>query len=261
MLCPSCQSPQEYNEHWDAYFCGTCDKWLTEPCGFTTHAECPIECWRRPEKPSLIPAAYIIGADEVGRGCLAGPLAVGAVMVLADTPRVSGVTDSKALTPLKRDAAFLALKGVMQAVVFVEAAEIDRDGIMPCLKRAFREALTRLLDQRTDPDRHTVVLVDGNPMNLGLGEEYEQDLTLKFLVKGDLLDWRIGAASIVAKVTRDRLMEQEAAKYPGYGWAKNKGYGSIDHQEAIQVLGLTPQHRATFCRRFTSTTPDILDLV
>ena len=264
MKCSLCKAKAEYDEHWDAEFCRRCDKWLSEPCGATTHDECRYDCWKRPERPSLVPVAYVIGADEVGRGCLAGPLCVGAVMVLANTPLIPGVTDSKALSPKKREAAFRALKEVMQVVVFVEAAEIDRDGIGPCLKRAFREAIVKLLDQRTDRDRHTVVMVDGNPMNLGLGEEYEHDLTIKFLVKGDALDWRIGAASIVAKVTRDRLMVEEAAKYPSYGWANNMGYGSVEHQEAIREKGLTPQHRATFCRRFTQTPrevePSILDL-
>lgn len=259
MKCSLCKAPVEYDEYWDAYFCRTCDLWVSEPCGATTHAECSHECWRRPERPSQVLACYVIGTDEVGRGCLAGPLCVGAVMVLADTPRVLGVTDSKALSPKKREAAFQALKDVTQAVVFVEAVEIDRDGIGPCLKRAFREVVVKLLDQRTDRDRHTEVLVDGNPMELGLGEEYEHDLTLKFLVKGDASDWRIGAASIVAKVTRDRLMVEEALKYPSYGFEIHKGYGTPFHLQALREHGLCFIHRASFCTRLQPRL-DVLDL-
>ena len=259
--CPSCGTPGQYDEHWDSYFCLGCDQWLSEPCGATTYKECPYECWRRAEKPSLVPAYYIIGADEVGRGCLAGPLCVGAVMVLGDMPPVSGVGDSKALTPKKREEVRLALKDLHQAVVFVGAGDIDRDGIGPCLKRAFRQAITQLLDQRTEPNRHTEVLVDGNPMNLDLEAGYETDLTMKFLIKGDATDWRIGAASIIAKVTRDEIMVREARNHPGYGFEANKGYGSAEHQEAIRVRGLTPLHRKTFCRRFLEVADEnVLDL-
>lgn len=249
MPCPTCKAPKEYNEHWDADFCRKCDKWLSEPCGATTHKECPFECWRRPEKPSLIPASYIIGADEVGRGCLAGPLCVGAVMVLEDTPAIAGVTDSKALSPKRREVLSQALKDTHQALAYIPAKDIDRDGIMPCLKRAFKQAIIQLLDQRTDPERHTVVLVDGVPMDLNLGDDYESDLTMNFLVKGDALDWRIGAASIIAKVARDRMMAETChVQFPAYSWDKNKGYGTPDHLKALREHGVSPLHRKTFCQ-------------
>lgn len=196
----------------------------------------------------------IIGADEVGRGCLAGPLCVGAVMVPEDMAWPEGVNDSKKLTPKKRTEVAARLASIQQTVVFVPAHDIDRDGMSLCLKQAFRRAIQVLLDKGETVSR---ILIDGNPQALSFGP-----IPVEFLVRGDAQDWRIGAASIIAKVTRDDLMTKAASEHPAYGWDRNMGYGSAEHQEAIRVHGLTPWHRATFCRRFLPVPQEdnILDL-
>ena len=184
---------------------------------------------------------FIFAADVVGRGCLAGPLMVGGVLVPEDMQAPEGVTDSKKLTAAQREAAYLRLAGVEKAVARIPASDIDRDGIGPSLERAFKHVVAELLAKDVPVSS---VRIDGNPM------PWVFPVTVEYIVQGDANDWRIGAASIVAKVTRDRLMVEAAREHPGYGWAKNKGYGSTDHQEAIGRLGVTPLHRATFCRRF-----------
>ena len=184
--------------------------------------------------------SVIVGLDEVGRGAVAGPLAVGAV-VLPESPRIAGLNDSKALTPEQREevAAHVKDLAVAWAVQYIEPAEIDCDGMTACLKRAFAGALAQIEQAGVHPD---VVLVDGNALNIDRRETN--------VVKGDAKCASIAAASIVAKVTRDRLMRALAPQYPGYDFGENKGYGSPQHIEAIKSLGLTPLHRKSFCRSF-----------
>lgn len=196
--------------------------------------------------------SYVIGADEVGRGCLAGPLCVGAFMVPTSMTRIEGVTDSKKLSASSREAVFARLRerpGCRFNTVLIPAADIDRFGLSWALVQGFKQAVQGLLDVGFPVEE---VLIDGNPISVGFG-----DVPTRFLVKGDALDWRVGAASIVAKVTRDRLMVEEAKNHPGYGWETNVGYGSKDHIAAIQELGLTLLHRKGFCRGFQPSTLDL----
>ena len=128
------------------------------------------------------------------------------------------------------------------AVRYVEPAEIDAAGMTACLVTAFRRALAAV----EEVVRADVVLLDGNPLHLDAREVN--------VVKGDGRCASIAAASVVAKVERDRLMEAYDAEYPGYGFAENKGYASAAHIEAIRERGLTPIHRASFCTAFSQPT-------
>ena len=184
--------------------------------------------------------SVIVGLDEVGRGAVAGPLAVGAV-VLPEKPRVAGLDDSKKLTPEQREEVAAAVEGcaLAWAVHYIAPQDIDRDGMTTCLKRAFKGALAQIEDAGVRPD---VVLVDGNPLHI---DDREVNV-----VKGDAKCASIAAASIVAKVTRDGLMRSMDADYPEYDFGGNKGYGSPQHIEAIKRCGLSPMHRKSFCRSF-----------
>jgi ribonuclease HII len=181
----------------------------------------------------------IAGVDEVGRGCLFGPVVAAAVVLdpaaEADLERL-GVTDSKRLTPARRQqlvphihdraAAFsLGLGTVM---------EIDRLNILQASLLAMRRAIERL---SVEPQ---LCLIDGNQLVPGL------KLPQQTLVKGDQTSVAIAAASILAKVWRDALIERLDAKYPGYGLKRNKGYGSVAHRQAIATLGPTRWHRRSF---------------
>lgn len=200
----------------------------------------------------------IIAADEVGRGCLAGPLVVGAVLVPEDMGRIAGVNDSKKLSPASRQRmsdVLLNTEGLKTATSWVYASTIDRAGITAALTGAFLGAVSTLLDLLEDRSQVSEVRVDGSPMpGIRFG-----NIPVKFIVKGDALDWRIGAASIIAKVARDTWMMEQHPLYPHYHWDHNMGYGTKDHTDAIRVHGLTPLHRATFCRRFVPE-ENVLDL-
>lgn len=190
--------------------------------------------------------SYVIGADEVGRGCVAGDVYVAAVMVDESSPRVEGVRDSKKLTPAARERVYAKLCGdtnVRFCVASRPASQVDRDGIQSALKECFAEAINKLSHLEEDVSE---VRVDGNPFPLLVGHP------LKFIVRGDDSDYAIGAASIVAKVTRDAYMGLMGAEYPGYGFEKHAGYGVPAHVEAIKRLGLSPIHRATFCRAWVT---------
>ncbi|MCI8469478.1 MAG: ribonuclease HII [Eggerthellaceae bacterium] len=188
-------------------------------------------------------AAVVAGLDEVGRGPLAGPLAVGAVVLGPGEP-IRGLNDSKQLRPEAREevAAAVREQALAWAVRYVEPAEIDAAGMTACLVTAFRRALAAV-EEAVGVD---LVLLDGNPLHLDSREVN--------VVKGDGRCASIAAASVVAKVERDRLMEAYDAEYPGYGLAENKGYASPAHIEAIRSRGLTPIHRASFCTAFTQPT-------
>ena len=200
---------------------------------------------------------YIIGADEVGRGCLAGAVYVGAVLVPDDKTPVEGVGDSKALTPKRREAVYETLRADGETVCQVcirPASLIDQSGIQRALFECFREAIDRCLVQV--PDGESVeIRIDGKPIGLDW-----HPIPTVYIVKGDATDWVIGAASIVAKVERDAYMVRMAGKYPVYGWDANKGYGSKAHRDAIYEHGLTPLHRATFCRNWVRKPEDSIDL-
>lgn len=182
----------------------------------------------------------VIGVDEVGRGAVAGPLTVAAV-VLPRVPHIMGLNDSKQLTPQRREAVAQEIAKVAVAIglAHVEAASIDAVGMACALRMAMSQAIR---DTGVEPD---CVLIDGNPVHV-----HEREVTV---VKGDARVAAIAAASIVAKVTRDALMVSFDSVYPGYHLAESKGYASPDHIAAIAKLGLTPIHRATFCGNFLET--------
>ena len=186
----------------------------------------------------------IVGLDEVGRGPLAGPLAVGAV-VLPREPIIEGLNDSKKLTPEKREdiAAIVKEKAAAWSVQYIEADHIDTCGMTASLVVAFRRAIAAIEEQGIKPD---VVLLDGNPLHLDPREVN--------VIKGDARCASISAASIVAKVDRDALMCRYAEQYPEYHFDSCKGYHSEEHAEAIRRYGLSPIHRKSFCTAFMQET-------
>lgn len=183
---------------------------------------------------------YIAGVDEVGRGPLAGPVVCAAViMPLDESALVSGVDDSKKVSPKKREtlAKLIKERAYAYTVFEVSEKEIDEINILEATKKGMREALLNL---KIKPD---AVITDGN---MTLDIPFPQ----KSVVHGDALSYSIGAASILAKVFRDRLMEEYAKEYPQYAFEKNKGYGTAAHIAAIRESGLCPIHRRTFTTKF-----------
>ncbi len=186
----------------------------------------------------------VAGIDEAGRGPLAGPV-VAAVAVIDRTAAkrrlLKLIDDSKKLELEDREAAYEAMIAsglVRYAVAEATVEEIDRINILQATFLAMRRALEALSQQ---PDvRLDVVLIDGNQIPPRLGCRAET------IVGGDARSYSIAAASIFAKVTRDRYMAKLAETYPGYGWETNRGYGSEEHRAAIERLGPTPHHRMSF---------------
>jgi len=176
----------------------------------------------------------IAGVDEVGRGPLAGP--VFACAVVLDPARIpEGLGDSKTLSARKRDLLFERIMAVAEVGIGeASVEEIDEHNIL----RASHIAMNRAISALSQPIDHA--LIDGNliPRDIPCSAEA--------VVKGDARSLSIAAASIVAKVTRDRLMVALDAQYPGYGWAKNAGYPTKDHMKGLLSLGVTPAHRRSF---------------
>ena len=182
-----------------------------------------------------------VGLDEVGRGPVAGPLTVGAV-ILPEHPRIEGLNDSKQVSPHDRVEMAAQIKEIALAwsVQHVEPDVIDAVGMTASLRFAFLKAVQEVEAAGNIPD---VILLDGNAMHLDSREIN--------VVKGDARCASIAAASILAKVTRDALMCEYAQVYPAYGFDSCKGYASKEHIEAIKRFGLTPIHRVSFCSAFT----------
>lgn len=183
---------------------------------------------------------FIAGVDEAGRGPLAGPVVAAAVVFerepLGDGKAFSGLTDSKALSEKKRNAFFKQLidcSFVHTAFAVIEPEEIDSINILQATWKAMALSLSGL-DRLPD-----LALVDGNPVR-GL------PCDSKNIVKGDAKSLSIAAASVIAKVTRDRIMLELDEQYPEYGFASHKGYGTKAHLEAIRKHGPLPCHRKTF---------------
>ena len=184
----------------------------------------------------------VAGVDEAGRGPLAGPVVAAAVIlprawVLEGSPDAfADLNDSKQLTEAQRDRFFAGLTGdpaVRFAIAAVEPSVIDEINILQATHRAMNQALADLGD---DVDH---ALVDGRPVR---SLRWPQTA----LVKGDSLSYSIAAASVLAKVTRDRVMREADAKWPGYGFAGHKGYPTPEHLEAVARLGPCPIHRLSF---------------
>jgi ribonuclease HII len=178
--------------------------------------------------------APVAGVDEVGRGPLAGPVTAAAV-ILDPAHIPQGLGDSKALSSTKRERLFAEIMGSAQVSVgHATVEEIDALNIL----RASQLAMERAVAGLAIPPAH--VLVDGNLIPAGLQGRAEA------IVKGDAKSLSIAAASIIAKVTRDRIMVDLAQQHPGYGWEINAGYPTKQHLEALLNLGVTPWHRRSF---------------
>ncbi len=176
----------------------------------------------------------VAGVDEVGRGPLCGPVVAAAVILDPDNIP-DGLADSKKLTAKRRDTLYaLIVDKADFSVAEASVAEIDQINILQASLLAMRRALDGLA---RSPG---FVLVDGNRLPANL------PYPAKPVVKGDDRCLSIAAASIIAKVTRDRMMTALAAEFPGYGWENNAGYGTKQHLEALQTLGVTPHHRVSF---------------
>ena len=179
----------------------------------------------------------VCGVDEAGRGPLCGPVCAAAVILPLDC-EIAGINDSKKLTEKKRDMLFdiIKEKAVAYSVVMVDAATIDEINILQATFKAMREAV-ETLSVKAD-----IALIDGN-QKPGLSIEE------RILVKGDAKSISIAAASILAKVTRDRYCLEMDEKYPEYQFAKHKGYGTKLHYEMIAEHGICPEHRRTFLKK------------
>jgi len=176
----------------------------------------------------------VAGVDEAGRGPLAGPVVAAAVILDANNIP-PGLRDSKKLSVRQREALFdLIVDNTNVSVGTASVTEIAKINILHATMLAMRRAIKGL----TPCPGH--VLVDGNRVPEGL------QMPASALVKGDDRAFSIAAASIIAKVTRDRLMSGLAREFPGYGWEKNAGYGTKQHLEALKALGVTPHHRVHF---------------
>jgi len=184
----------------------------------------------------VIPSAIIAGLDEAGRGALAGPVVAGACILPTGIPLPRFIRDSKKLTPEKREEAFIWITAhCMYGAGIVEAAFIDTYGILPATEKAMQRAVEELAQHC----RPTYLLVDGR-------DKFWFDYPHTAIIDGDNLEPCISAASIVAKVTRDRLMVQLDKTFPQYGWKIHKGYGTPEHFTAIGKFGPSRMHRLTF---------------
>lgn len=175
------------------------------------------------------------GVDEVGRGCLAGPV-VAAAVILPEECHIEGLHDSKKLTSKQRERLAIAIKekALAYAISEVSPAEIDKINILQATYRAMNKAIVSL---SLTPE---YLLIDGNRFI------NSTDIPFETIVGGDDKVASIAAASILAKTYRDHLMIQYAQKYPGYDWEHNMGYGTPKHLEGIRQKGVTPLHRLSF---------------
>jgi ribonuclease HII len=180
----------------------------------------------------------VAGVDEVGRGPLSGPVLAAAVVFPSGVPRklAALLDDSKKLTPDRRQAAFAALKASTAEIAIAAASvlEIERLNILHAAMLAMRRAVARL------PAAPDLALIDGNVAPPGLS------CPTRCVVGGDGISLSIAAASIIAKVVRDRLMMRLSLRYPGYSWETNAGYATEAHLAALHALGPTRHHRAGF---------------
>lgn len=181
---------------------------------------------------------YICGIDEVGRGPLAGPVVAGAVILPADCD-ILYINDSKKLTAAKREELYDVImeKAVAVGIGMASPQRIDEINILQATYEAMREAISKL-SVKPDILLNDAVTIPG------------VDIRQVPIIKGDAKSISIGAASIVAKVTRDRMMVEYDKILPGYGFASNKGYGSAEHIKALKEIGASPIHRASFIGNF-----------
>lgn len=182
---------------------------------------------------------YIAGIDEAGRGPLAGPVVVG-IAIMKPNSFIEGVNDSKKISEKKRELLYeqITNEAIDWSVGIVDQNEIDEINILNATKKALHMAITNL---KIKPDR---ILVDALEHIDTCGIPYTS------IIKGDAKVYSISAASIIAKVTRDRMMKEYDEIYPEYGFAGHKGYGTAKHIQAIKAYGPCPLHRKTFIKNF-----------
>lgn len=180
----------------------------------------------------------IAGCDEAGRGPLAGPV-VAASVVFPNDFYFEGINDSKKLSHDEREELFpIILSNALScSAACISHGKIDEINILNASLLAMKTAVERL---KVEPD---IILVDGNKI-------FEYDVPVFSIIKGDSKSFSIAAASIIAKVVRDRIMDRLNEHYPEYNWKKNKGYPTRKHLEAVRTFGETPLHRKTFLRKF-----------
>ena len=179
---------------------------------------------------------FVCGVDEAGRGPLAGPVCAAAVIL---NEEIEGLNDSKKLSEKKREALFdeIKEKSVSFSIAFASVEEIEEYNILNATYLAMNRAIEGL-NVKAD-----FALIDGNRVPTGITVPCET------VVKGDAKSCSVAAASILAKVTRDRLMLEEDEKYPEYNFKKHKGYGTKEHTDAILKYGLSPIHRPSFLKK------------
>lgn len=184
-------------------------------------------------------AKYICGIDEAGRGPLAGPVVVASCIMPRDS-MIEGVNDSKKISEKKRERVYeeIIKEAISYGVGVVDESKIDEINILQATKAGLTESIKEL---ETVPD---IILVDA------LREINTCNIPYRSIIKGDATSYSIAAASIIAKVTRDRLMLKYDELYPEYGFAKHKGYGTASHIAAIKEYGLCPIHRRSFVKNF-----------
>jgi len=179
----------------------------------------------------------IAGVDEAGRGPLAGPVVAAAVIFSPDV-LIEGVDDSKVLSEKRREKLFgkIIKESIAYSVSVVPAEKIDEINILNASLLAMKRSVYKL---KVQPD---LILIDGN-------KSFKNKIPTVTIVKGDAKSFSIAAASILAKVTRDRIMKELSIEYPVYKWEKNKGYPTRQHRESIKENGPSPFHRKTFLKK------------
>jgi len=180
----------------------------------------------------------LAGVDEAGRGPLAGPV-VAAAVIFNKSAFIAGVNDSKKIKEKEREILFeeIIRKSFRYGIGVVNHQTIDKINILQATLLAMQIAVGKL-KIKTD-----LILIDGN-------KSFDTKSNVETVIKGDLKSFSIAAASIIAKVTRDRIMRKADTKFPQYKWYKNKGYGTREHIEAIKIYGFTPMHRKTFLKNY-----------
>lgn len=216
---------------------------------------------------------YVIGADEVGRGSFAGPVVAAAVIIDKEILRqphirrlLTEVNDSKLLTAKKREelAPLIKKHSLAYSISTVRVSVINKNGIGKATEIAFRKAITGIINNESGinnnknskfliPNSKFFLLVDGFHIKYVKGVGLKKQKAIK---KGDQKSVSIAAASIIAKVYRDKLMVNLSKKYPKYGFEIHKGYGTKKHRNAIIENGVTKIHRTVFCNTFLSHNPD-----
>lgn len=197
-----------------------------------------IDLWAYENAAYSDSISCICGVDEAGRGPLAGPVFAAAV-ILPKGLQIDGLNDSKKLTEKKRESLFVEItaQAIAYSIASASEREVDEINILQATFLAMRRAIVGL---SVRPD---LALIDGN-------RDTDFGVPSQTIIKGDSLSANIAAASILAKVSRDRLMREYAAQYPEYGFDVHKGYGTKRHYEALRTYGPCPIHRMTFLKKF-----------